>query len=62
VRTVLRERENLTIMRTQCIQQMQKSLDQMNVRIHHAVSDIDGKTGMAIVSYKGQTICCIHGS
>jgi transposase len=49
VRTVLRERENLTIMRTQCIQQMQKSLDQMNVRIHHAVSDIDGKTGMAIV-------------
>lgn len=49
VRTVLRERENLTAIRTQCIQQMQKSLDQMNVRIHHAVSDIDGKTGMAIV-------------
>ncbi len=49
VRTVLRERENLTGIRTQCIQQMQKSLDQMNVRIHHAVSDIDGKTGMAIV-------------
>jgi transposase len=49
VRTVLRERESLTGMRTQCIQQMQKSLDQMNVRIHHAVSDIDGKTGMAIV-------------
>ncbi len=49
VRTVLRERENLTGIRTQYIQQMQKSLDQMNVRIHHAVSDIDGKTGMAIV-------------
>lgn len=49
VRTVLRERENLTAIRTQCIQQMQKSLDQMNVRIHHAVSDIDGSTGMAIV-------------
>ena len=49
VRTVLRERENLTGMRTQSVQQMQKSLDQMNVRIHHAVSDIDGKTGMAIV-------------
>lgn len=49
VRTVLRERENQTAIRTQCIQQMQKSLDQMNVRVHHAVSDIDGKTGMAIV-------------
>jgi len=49
VRTVLRERENLIAIRAQCIQQMQKSLDQMNVRIHHAVSDIDGKTGMAIV-------------
>ncbi len=49
VRTVLRERESMTGMRVQCIQQMQKSLDQMNVRIHHAVSDIDGKTGMAIV-------------
>jgi transposase len=28
---------------------MQKSLDQMNVRVHRAVSDIDGATGMAIL-------------
>jgi hypothetical protein len=28
---------------------MQKSLDQMNVRVHRAVSDIDGVTGMAIM-------------
>ncbi len=28
---------------------MQKSFDQMNVRIHHAVSGIEGKTGLAIV-------------
>jgi transposase len=49
VRTVLRERESLTGMRVQCLHQMQKSLDQMNVRVHHAVSDIDGKTGMAII-------------
>jgi hypothetical protein len=28
---------------------MQKSLDQMNVRLHRAVSDIDGVTGMAIL-------------
>jgi len=50
VRTVMRECEGLVVMRTQCIQQMQKSLDQMNIRIHHAVSDIDGKTGMDIIS------------
>jgi len=49
VRSILREKENLTAMRTQAIQQMQKSLDQMNICVHHAVSDIDGKTGTAIV-------------
>jgi hypothetical protein len=31
------------------LRRMQKSLDQMNVRVHRAVSDIDGSTGMAIV-------------
>ena len=49
VRSVLREKDNLTAMRTQAIQQMQKSLDQMNIRVHHAVSDIDGVTGTAII-------------
>jgi len=49
VRTLLREKESLVTMRAQCVLQMQKSCDQMNVRIHHAVSDIDGKTGMDIV-------------
>jgi len=48
-RTILREKETLTAMRTQAIQQMQKSLNQMNIRVHHAVSDIDGKTGTAII-------------
>ena len=28
---------------------MQKSLDQMNVRVHRAVAEIDGATGMAII-------------
>jgi hypothetical protein len=28
---------------------MQKSLDQMNVRVHRAVSELNGVTGMAIV-------------
>lgn len=50
VRTLLREKDSLVSMRTQCVLQMQKSCDQMNIRIHHAVSDIDGKTGMAIVA------------
>jgi len=49
VRTLLREKESLVAMRAQCVLQMQKSCDQMNVRIHHAVSDIDGKTGMDII-------------
>ena len=49
IRSILREKDNMTAMRTQAIQQMQKSLDQMNIRVHHAVSDIDGKTGTAIV-------------
>ena len=49
VRSILRERDTLQAMRTQAIQQMQKSLDQMNIRVHHAVSDIDGKTGTSII-------------
>jgi len=28
---------------------MQKALSQMNVQVHHAVSDLAGTTGMAIV-------------
>jgi transposase len=31
------------------VRRMQKSLDQMNVRVHRAVSDLDGVTGMAIL-------------
>jgi hypothetical protein len=48
-RSILREKDSVAAMRTQAIQQMQKSLDQMNIRVHHAASDIDGKTGMAII-------------
>ena len=28
---------------------MQKALDHMNVRVHRAVSEVDGATGMAIL-------------
>ena len=49
VRSILREQKNLIRMRTKVIKQMQKSLDQMNICIHKAVSDIDGWTGKAII-------------
>lgn len=44
-----RQMTNLVNQRTRCVQWMQKSLDQMNVQVHRAVSDLTGETGMAIV-------------
>jgi len=49
IRTVIRERQNYVDMKTQAIQSAQKSMDQMNIRLHHAVSDINGDTGMRIL-------------
>jgi len=49
LRALQRERGNLVGERTRIVQRMQKSLDQMNVQVHHAVSDLTGKTGLAIV-------------
>jgi len=49
IRSVIRERKNVSEMRTQAIQGAQKSCDQMNIRIHHAVRDVDGVTGMRIL-------------
>lgn len=49
LRALERQRSNLVALRTRYIQWMQKSLDQMNVQVHHAVSDLSGVTGMAIV-------------
>lgn len=46
----LRQRERLTEYRAAHIQHMQKALMQMNVQLHHAVSDISGVTGLSIVS------------
>jgi uncharacterized protein (DUF362 family) len=31
------------------IQHMQKALDQMNLQLHHVISDITGTTGLAII-------------
>lgn len=49
LRALERQRANLVALRTRYIQWMQKSLDQMNVQVHHAVSDLAGTTGLAIV-------------
>ena len=49
VRTLVRDKGNLVAEAGDWLRRMQKSLDQMNVRVHRAVSDIDGSTGMAIL-------------
>ena len=49
IRTLHRQLSTLMAERTRFVQWMQKALDQMNVQIHHAVTDLTGQTGMAIV-------------
>jgi transposase len=49
LRTLVRDKATLTAEQADWIRRMQKSLDQMNVRVHRAVSDIQGATGMAII-------------
>ena len=49
LRALRRQRSNLVDERSRVVHWMQKSLDQMNVRVHRAVSDITGVTGMKII-------------
>ena len=49
MRALQRQMANLVHERTRCVEWMQKCLDQMNVQVHRAVTDITGMTGMAIV-------------
>jgi len=49
LRAYLRQRERLLDYAASHIQHMQKALDQMNVQLHHVVSDITGVTGMRII-------------
>jgi transposase len=49
LRTLVRDKGNLVAESADWLRRMQKSLDQMNVRVHRAVSHIDGETGMAIL-------------
>ena len=49
VRSLFRHRSGLVAEAASSVQRMQKSLTQMNVQLHHAVADITGKTGLAII-------------
>ncbi len=49
LRSLVREKTTMEEQRSDWLRRMQKSLDQMNVCVHHAVSDISGTTGMAII-------------
>lgn len=42
-------RDSLVQMAAVHIQQMQKALDQMNLQLHHVISDITGLTGLSII-------------
>ena len=48
IRSLMRHRESLVQMACVHVQHMHKSLDQMNLQIHHVISDITGVTGLAI--------------
>ena len=49
LRSYLRLREDLVRDRSRQILLMQKALQQMNVQLHHVLSDITGQSGLAIV-------------
>ena len=49
IRSLLRHRESLVQMAATHVNHMQKALDQMNLQVHHVISDITGQTGLAIV-------------
>ena len=49
LRSYLRQRVMLVQYASHHIQHMQKALTQMNVKLHHVISDITGKTGLDII-------------
>ena len=49
LRSLWRHRDNLIQLATLHLQHMQKALDQMNLQIHHVISDLAGTTGLAIM-------------
>lgn len=49
VRTLLRHRGALVAQAATHIQHMQKALTQMNLQLHHVLSDLSGQSGLAII-------------
>jgi transposase len=49
LRTYMRQRERIIEDAARHVQRMQKALTEMNLQLHHVVSDLTGVTGMAIV-------------
>jgi transposase len=49
LRSYVRHRQTLVEATATCINRMQKALTQMNLKLHHVLSDITGVTGMTIV-------------
>jgi transposase len=49
VRSLIRHRDNLVASCGREVQHMQKALQQMNVHLHHAVSDLVGATGLRVL-------------
>jgi transposase len=50
LRSVIRHRSSLVKTRSTYLNRMQKALEQMNLKIHTVISDIDGKTGLDIIN------------
>jgi transposase len=50
LRSVVRHRNSMVRTRATYLNRMQKALEQMNLKIHTIISDIDGKTGLAIIN------------
>jgi len=50
IRSVYRHRQNKVRAASRCIQHMQKAMQQMNLQLHHVISDISGETGLAIIT------------
>lgn len=48
-RSLLRHRNSLVALASHHVQHMQKALDQMNLQLHHVLSDVTGTTGLAII-------------
>jgi len=68
LRALVRHRDNLVRYRSAHIQHMQKALQQMNVQLTQAVSDITGVTGLSIIraivagEHNPRVLACLRNS